>query len=82
MLEAGERLMRAEAGPDEDLLRKLLDYLTTYTDGCHNKKEEDHLFPLIERRGVPREDGPLAVMLSEHEQSRELLTQLQASAQA
>ena len=47
-------------------------------DGCHNKKEENHLFPLIEQRGIPRHGGPLAVMLMEHEQNRAMLPQLVA----
>jgi DUF438 domain-containing protein len=45
-------------------------------DGCHNKKEETQLFPLIERRGVPRAGGPLGVMLAEHDQSRTILPRL------
>ena len=34
------------------------------------------MVPLIEQRGVPREGGPLAVMLEEHQQSRDLLARL------
>ncbi|MBN2192288.1 MAG: DUF438 domain-containing protein [Polyangiaceae bacterium] len=67
------------AGPPLRLVLKFRSYVREYVDGCHNKKEEDHLFPLAEARGVPRQGGPLAVMLMEHEQSRqalELVTQL------
>lgn len=60
-------------GPTRPFVADVLAYLTEYVDGCHNKKEEDHLFPLLERRGVPRHGGPLAVMLADHEQSRALL---------
>lgn len=63
-------------GPSTRMIGALVEYLEGYVDGCHNKKEEDHLFPLIESRGVPRHGGPLAVMLAEHEQSRELLAKL------
>ena len=56
----------------------MLEYCTAYVDSCHNKKEEHHLFPLIERRGIPRTGGPLAVMLAEHEQSRAMLGRLAA----
>jgi hypothetical protein len=59
-------------------LRDAARYFREYVDGCHNKKEENHLFPLIEQRGIPRHDGPLAVMLMEHEQSRALLRPLTA----
>ena len=47
---------------------------TNYVDRCHNQKEEQHLFPLLEQRGIPRQSGPLAVMLAEHEQPSELLS--------
>jgi len=60
-------------GPPAETVASMLEYFTAYVDGCHNKKEEDHLFPLIERRGIPKTGGPLAVMLQEHEQSRAML---------
>jgi uncharacterized protein len=69
-------------GPSSDTVIALVDYFTTYVDGCHNKKEEDHLFPLIERRGIPRTGGPLAVMLQEHDQSRTMLEELVPIARA
>jgi hemerythrin-like domain-containing protein len=34
---------------------------------CHHAKEEKDLFPRMEGRGLPRQQGPLAVMLVEHE---------------
>jgi len=60
-------------GPTRTFVADAVTYLSEYVDGCHNKKEENHLFPLLEQRGVPRHGGPLAVMLAEHEQSRQLL---------
>lgn len=62
--------------PPPGMMGDLLTYLEEYLDGCHNRKEEDHLFPLCELRGIPRTGGPLAVMLDEHRQSRELLARL------
>ncbi len=64
------------AGPSPAAVGMTLDFFRSYIDKVHNKKEEDHLFPLIESRGVPRQGGPLAVMLMEHEQSRQLLARL------
>jgi len=80
VFEAGERAF-ASGPPDPAMVRELLRYFVEYVDGCHNKKEEDHLFPLIEERGVPREGGPLAVMLQEHERSRGLLAKLKPLAE-
>src|SRR5512137_3003671 len=69
-------------GPPAETVAAMLEYLTAYVDGCHNKKEEDHLFPLIERRGIPKTGGPLAVMLQEHGQSRAMLEELVPIARA
>ncbi|UCF68549.1 MAG: hemerythrin domain-containing protein [Acidobacteriota bacterium] len=63
-------------GPTPAMVAMTITYLAEYVDGCHNLKEQDHLFPLCEKRGIPREGGPLAVMLQEHEQSRALLGEL------
>jgi DUF438 domain-containing protein len=75
VLEAGERALAAPE-PDRALVGKLLKYFGEYVEPVHNKKEEDYLFPLIEQRGVPRQGGPLAVMLAEHEQTQAQLADL------
>jgi hemerythrin-like domain-containing protein len=51
-------------------LGQLLDFFKGFVDRCHHGKEEDVLFPELVRRGLPREGGPIAVMLSEHEVGR------------
>jgi hemerythrin-like domain-containing protein len=51
------------------LLRQFIDYL-------HHAKEEQHLFPLLERRGLPRAGGPIGVMLAEHDRSRALIEEI------
>jgi DUF438 domain-containing protein len=76
VFEAVERALAGPGNPPPGLLRDAAQYLQEYVDGCHNKKEENHLFPLIEQRGVPRHGGPLAVMLTEHEQGRSILPRL------
>jgi len=82
VLEAVERTLAAPEGPSPSLLRDALDYFQGYVEACHNKKEEEHLFPLIEQRGVPREGGPLAVMLGEHDRGRTLLPRLVSAGEA
>jgi DUF438 domain-containing protein len=76
VFEAVDRALAAPEGPPAALLADALEYFKGYVDGCHNKKEENHLFPLIERRGIPRGGGPLGVMLMEHDQSRQVLPRL------
>jgi hypothetical protein len=79
---AMERAFAAKAGPTPGLVANLREYLGGYVDRCHNQKEEQHLFALIEQRGVPRRGGPLAVMLAEHERARAILARLDPQAAA
>jgi hemerythrin-like domain-containing protein len=52
------------------LYEKAFDFFAVFADRCHHAKEEKHLFPLLVRRGIPQEDGPIGCMLSEHEIGR------------
>lgn len=47
-----------------------IEFFRDYTDQCHHCKEEGQLFPCLERRGVPREGGPIGCMLREHQLGR------------
>lgn len=53
--------------------RDALDFFRNFADRCHHGKEEDRLFPLLEDIGLPRENGPTAVMRLEHEEGREFI---------
>jgi DUF438 domain-containing protein len=81
VFEAIANALGTPEGPSARMVEAFLKYAVEYADACHNKKEEDHLFPMLEQRGIPRSGGPLAVMLQEHEQSRELLAELKPAAQ-
>lgn len=61
-----------EQGEDvpPDLFPKAVEFIRGFADRCHHGKEEGSLFPLLERQGVPREGGPVGVMLAEHEEGR------------
>jgi DUF438 domain-containing protein len=76
VIAAMENALASPKGPSRELAASVLDYFTVYVDRCHNQKEEQHLFPLIESRGVPRNGGPLGVMLQEHARAKELLAEL------
>ncbi len=54
-------------------IRILIDILWDFGENCHNMKEEKVYFPLLLERGMP-ESGPIAVMLSEHNEERTFLT--------
>jgi hemerythrin-like domain-containing protein len=52
---------------------RALDFFKNFADGCHHAKEEDRLFVVMEERGIPREGGPIGVMLFEHDGGRDLV---------
>jgi hypothetical protein len=62
-------------GPSAAQVGLFVEYLH-YVDQCHNQKEELHLFPRLEEKGMPRQAGPLGVMLQEHERAQEMLSRL------
>lgn len=74
--------LAANAEPTPALAAEFVDYFVNYADGLHNKKEETFLFPLLEQRGMPRQGGPLAVMLQEHDTGRQLLTDMGRASRA
>ncbi len=79
MLEIMDRAAaRLEAGQDVPVadLEAMVDFLKTFADGCHHAKEEGYLFPAMEKAGVPREHGPIGVMLSEHEIGRSYISKI------
>jgi hemerythrin-like domain-containing protein len=58
--------------------RLAIDFFRHFADGCHHHKEEQGLFPALERKGFPRQGGPTGVMLGEHEQGRQNLQAMAA----
>jgi hemerythrin-like domain-containing protein len=56
------------------------DFVKGFADGCHHKKEEDVLFRTMAEYGMPTRSGPIAVMLSEHEQGRSYIRALREAA--
>jgi hemerythrin-like domain-containing protein len=73
-----DRLESADAVvPDH--LEDILSFLKGFADRCHHGKEEDLLFPAMEAAGIPREGGPIGVMLMEHVQGRALIQRMGAA---
>jgi hemerythrin-like domain-containing protein len=65
-LEAGEKVEAVH-------LEEAVDFVKGFADKCHHAKEEDLLFPAMEKAGIPRTGGPLGVMLREHTEGRALV---------
>lgn len=47
-----------------------LGFLRSFVDAYHHGKEEQHLFKVMEERGVPRDSGLVLHLLKEHGQGR------------
>ncbi|MFA7440996.1 MAG: hemerythrin domain-containing protein [Sphingomonadaceae bacterium] len=62
-----------------DNVSTFLDLLREFSDTCHHGKEEDLLFPAMIEAGLPKEGGPVSVMLSEHEEGRTLIAAMAAA---
>ena len=74
---------RLEMGQEveAEMLRNIVDFMRTFADKCHHGKEETHLFPVLERKGVPVRGCPLAVLMAEHQRGRALVTGLATAAE-
>ncbi len=53
-----------------DSANQAIDFFRNFADGCHHAKEEDRLFIVMQENGIPREGGPIGVMLMEHDDGR------------
>ncbi len=66
---------------ERESLEKFIEFAKLFTDRCHHGKEERCLFPCMEKRGIPRNGGPIGVMLYEHQLGRELISRLEKAAE-
>ena len=57
------------------------DFVKGFADGCHHKKEEGVLFTALVDAGMTKEEGPIAVMLAEHDQGRAFTRGMRAAAE-
>ncbi len=69
--------MQAERGDDMNLqiARALIDVIWEFGETCHNQREEQIYFPYLLKKGLPPQ-GPIGVMLQEHESEREFIAQI------
>lgn len=51
-------------------LKKFVDFVKYYSDRLHHLKEEDLLFKAMVDNGFPADEGPIGVMLMDHEEGR------------
>ena len=64
------------SGEDKEELRRFVTFIRGFADAHHHGKEEDILFTAMVEAGFPRQGGPVAVMLMEHDRGRAFVTVL------
>jgi hemerythrin-like domain-containing protein len=75
---AGE--IRRTGTTEKEELARFVTFIREFADACHHGKEEDILFAAMVDQGFPRDGGPIAVMLHEHDQGRALVAALRGRA--
>ena len=63
----------------EPILEPVIDFSKNFTIVCHHGKEETSLFPALEKTGMPHNMGPIAKMLMEHEETKQIANQIETS---
>lgn len=66
--------------PPAGLCEQIVNFMRVFADDRHHHKEEDLLFPALEQAGLPRDGGPVGVMLHEHEIGRGWITRMAEAA--
>lgn len=79
-MESTIQLLNDDKQIPESILLPVIDFSKNFTDVCHHSKEEKSLFPALEQAGLPTNMGPIAMMLIDHQRSREIGTEMEASA--
>ncbi len=79
-MESTIQLLNDDKQIPESILLPVIDFSKNFTDVCHHSKEEKSLFPALEKAGLPTNMGPSAMMLIDHQRSREIGTEMEASA--
>lgn len=70
LLEKAADSIEAGRTVDPVVLDHAVDFIRNFADRCHHAKEEGALFPAMMQHGVPKQMGPIGVMLADHEMGR------------
>lgn len=72
LTEVMERILENQE-PDISHLEEIVSLIRNFADGLHHAKEEKLLFPKMVSKGFSYQQGPVAVMMSDHEQGRKFV---------
>jgi len=71
-----------EATQKIEYFNEVVYFLKIFADKCHHGKEENYLFVKLVEKGIPKEGGPVGVMLQEHEMGRRYISQMAQALEA
>lgn len=80
-LEKATRRLDSGEAIRPDYFIEASEFFKGFTDGCHHKKEENVLFPAMVEGGLSYQFGPVAVMISEHDEGRTYINGLRLAAE-
>lgn len=69
-LESAAGRIQDQEAIDAAFFIQAAEFIKGFADGCHHLKEEGVLFEAMKANGVPVVNGPIGVMLDEHEKGR------------
>src|SRR6516164_5477298 len=72
--------LEAAGSVPPNILFDIMEFLRLYADRQHHGKEEDLSFPELEKQGMPRNGGPIVMMLMEHQFGRGLIARMTEAA--
>jgi hemerythrin-like domain-containing protein len=75
VLERAGRRLAAEQHVDHEVMTELVRFLRTLAEECHHRKEEDHLYPAMRRKGASADERLLS-LLAAHGEGRDYLSTL------
>lgn len=61
---------------EEEVFNDLIEFMRIFAEKWHHAKEEDVLFPLLIKRGVPAIGCPLAQLVSEHKKANSFVSDI------
>lgn len=79
VLDILDKMLISTSKDDAEKMRyfnEVVYFLKTFADKCHHGKEEDYLFVELVEKGIPKEGGPVGVMLEEHKLGRRYISEM------
>lgn len=79
VLDILDKMLISTSKDDAEKMRyfnEVVYFLKTFADKCHHGKEEDYLFVELVEKGIPKEGGPVGVMLEEHKLGRQYISEM------